>query len=220
MKLVLLSILLLTASTAFGQCPTITVVGPLGVTNIGEKMSFRAEVGTVGPKLEYHWSVSAGTIVEGQGTSSIKVATDRTMGGINITATVTIGGLAPNCEKTASEAAPVAQRLEWEAFDEWGSLKDNDQRSRLDSFFAELANNPHHTGLVVLLISKRERRDSRNGRVQLVMDHVKFRNFDADRIWFCLEYSTVQRTTIYRFPLGLEEEIPYDNCLIIKGGDL
>ena len=220
MKLVLLSIILLTASSAFGQCPTVTVISPQGVTNVGDKMVFRAEVGAVGPKLEFYWSVSLGTIVAGQGTPSIELATDRRMGGANVTATVTVGGLAPDCEKTASETAPVAPRLEWGSLDQWGPLKDNEQRSRFDTFFSELANNPHQTGLVVLLVTKRERRDHRNRRIQLIMDHVRFRNFDANRIWFCLERSIFEQTTIYRFPPGLEDEIPYENCLIIKGGDI
>ena len=204
--------------SAPGQCPSIAVIGPAGVTNPGDPMKFRVDVGAV--DLKYSWTISVGTIIEGQGTLAITVATDKSMQGSNVTATVEIEGLPSACEKTASETAPIAPRLEWESLDEWGNLTDNDQRSRLDSFFAELANNPHNIGLVILLTTKRERRDARNPRVQLILDHAKFRNFDKSRIWFCLEPSTLRRTIIYRFPPGLEDEIPYENCLMIKGGDL
>jgi hypothetical protein len=208
----------LLCGVCFGQCPTLSVVGPPGVTNPGDKMTFRVDGGAV--DLKYSWTVSAGTIVGGQATPVIFVATDRRLAGSNVTATVTIEVLRSECKNSASETAPVAAWPEWESMDEWGDLKDNDQRSRLDSFFTELANNPHNIGLVILLTTKRERRDERNRRVQLVLDHAKFRNFDKNRIWFCLESSTLRRTKIYRFPPGLEDEIPYENCLIIKGGDL
>ncbi len=49
--------------------------------------------------LTYNWSVSAGTIQSGQGTSSIMVATTGMPAGEDVTATVEIGGLKPSCSK-------------------------------------------------------------------------------------------------------------------------
>jgi hypothetical protein len=110
--------------------------------------------------------------------------------------------------------------LEWESLDEWRNLTDNDQRSRLDSFFIELSNYPHNTGLVILHVTKRERRDARNRRIQFVLDHAKFRHFDKSRIWFCLDLESQARTVLYRFPPGAEDDTLHMNCLILKGGDL
>jgi hypothetical protein len=213
-------LLLIGAAATFAQCPTISVIGPAGVTNPGERMIFRVEVGAVGPKAEYKWIVTAGTIVEGQGTPVIKVATDRSSAGGNITATVIVEGLLFGCDKAASETAPVAQIPEWEPVDEWGSLSPNDQRSRFDSFFFELANNPHNIGLVVLYIPHKERFDSRNKRIKFVLDHARFRKFDLSRIWFSLERWIEPRTRIYGLPPELAGDIPCNGCLIIKGGDL
>ncbi len=213
-------IILFTSSSALAQCPKVTIVGPAGVTDPGDKILFRTEVSHVGPRVDYQWSVSSGTIVSGQGTPEIEVMTDAVIGGTNLTATVTLKGLSPNCENSVSETAPIAARLEWEALDEWGPIKDNDQRSRLDNLFAELANNPHQIGLIVLIGPKGKYRTIGNRRMKLIMDHVRFRNFDADRIWFCVEQSDVQRTRIYRFPPNLKGQIPCESCQIIKGGDL
>jgi hypothetical protein len=63
----------LLCGVCFGQCPTLSVVGPPGVTNPGDKMTFRVDGGAV--DLKYSWTVSAGTIVGGQATPAIFVAT-------------------------------------------------------------------------------------------------------------------------------------------------
>lgn len=217
----LFSILVLTLSLAgvlFAQCPTIAVIGPAGVTQFGDEMKFRAEVNAVGPRLEYSWSVSAGTITEGQGTAAIAVATDRSMAGGNVTATVTVGGLPPGCEKTASEIAPIDAIPCGMPVDEWANLKPNDERSRLDSFFAELSNNPDNIGLVTLVLTSTELLGAENSRVRFVLRHAAFRKFEKGRIWFALESGEIKRTTLRRVPPGAET--PCDKCLLIKGSDL
>lgn len=221
MKLLLSTavMILLVAIGASAQCPTLNVSGPAGVTEPGTSMEFRGVVDAVGLKLHYSWSVSAGFIVEGQGTPQIKVSTDRTMSGVNVTATLEISDSSRGCKAQSSDTSPVAQMMEWESVDEWGNLKDNDQRGRLDAFFAELANNPHHTGLIFLRITERERWGVKNGRVQLILDHTRFRQFDRARIWFCLERGEESRTVVYRFPPE-RVDFPYKECTMIKGGDL
>ncbi len=49
-----------------------------------------------GATWTYNWSVSAGTITSGQGTSTITVDTTG-LGGQSVTATVSIGGADPSC---------------------------------------------------------------------------------------------------------------------------
>lgn len=70
-KLCLISfaVFFVSVGVSFGQCPSITVIGPMGITNPGDKIIFRVDGGAV--DLTYLWSVSAGTIVEGQGTPVI-----------------------------------------------------------------------------------------------------------------------------------------------------
>ena len=63
--------------------------------------------------VTYNWSVSAGTIESGQGTASITVRTTPEMAGSNVTATVELGGNAPNCDcvNTGSETAVFHRRI-------------------------------------------------------------------------------------------------------------
>jgi len=215
-----LCILLIAGASAFGHCPSIAVIGPPGLRDWGSKVIFRVEGGK--EDWKYLWSVSGGAIVDGQGTPVITVSTDVSLAGRNLEAKVEIGGLPQNCPSTASGAAPIAPIRDWEVVDEWGNLKNDDQRGRLDAFFAELSNNPHSTGLIIVYVWGKERFDSKNRKVQLYLDHIKFRKFDLSRIWFSLERSTIQepRTKLYWFPPELADMIPCDKCLIIKGGDL
>lgn len=57
-------------------CPTIRIFCP-DTAIFGETVTFKASLTSVDPsaKLSYKWTVSAGTITEGQGTASIKVYT-------------------------------------------------------------------------------------------------------------------------------------------------
>lgn len=51
-------------------------------------------------ELSYNWSVSSGEIIEGQGTSSVKIRiSDPSQG---VTATVEVNGLKGDCERVAS----------------------------------------------------------------------------------------------------------------------
>ncbi len=217
-RLALTFLLLLIAETAaFAQCPSISVIGPAGLTDPGGEMVFTVEGGTA--DLKYHWSVSAGYMIKGQGSPAVTVSTSGAMEGSNVTATVRIEGLDVRCPSAFSEMALIAMRPIGEPIDEWAdSISSNDKRARLDSFFAELANNPDHVGVVIVVVTGKERRDHRNPRVQLVLRHAKFRNFDRNRIWFAFEAGAVKRIVIWRMHPSVG--VPCTNCLIIKGGDL
>ena len=220
MRLLLLTWLILAAAVAASaQCPTLTVVGPAGITNPGDEMTFRAELNVIGPKLSYLWSVNAGTIIKGQGTSEIAIATTRELAGSSITATVEVNGLPPTCERAASETAGIVERLRCGLpADEWGDMKPNDERARLDMFFAEIVNNPNNVGLIRLRTKRGERMDPANKRIQFVLRHIKFRKFDKSRIWFALEVAEEKLTTLYRIPPGAEP--PCTECLIFRGDTL
>ena len=103
-------------------CPTLGVTGPAGVTAPGETMTFTANVsGGSGEAVTYNWDVSSGTIVEGQGTPVIKVATTPEMAGGNVTATVTIGGICQDCtDNKRSETGSIASIPVNQEIDDFG----------------------------------------------------------------------------------------------------
>ena len=77
-------------------CPTVSVSCPSDV-DLASPITFTAAVNG-DANVTYNWSVSAGTITGGQGTSSITVSSDG-LGGQTVTATVELGGLDPSCSE-------------------------------------------------------------------------------------------------------------------------
>lgn len=182
-------------------------------------MTFRAELNVIGPKVSYRWSVDRGTIVKGQGTSEIAITT-LGFAGEAITAMVEVGGLPQNCSRSASETAGIDSLPGCGMpLDEWGEMKPNDERGRLDLMFAELSNNPDNVGMIVFRVKAGDRLDPTNRRIQFVLRHVKFRKFDKSRIWFALEVADEKSTRLYRIPPGAETP-PCDGCLIFRGESL
>ena len=148
------------------------------------------------------------------------------MAGEAVKANLNVTGLPETCLGTASELANVADIHRCGHPDEWGPMKLDDERGRLDLFLAELANNPRDVGLIVFRVDSKERLDSRNARIKFALKHVKFRGFDKSRIWFLLEPSEERLTSIYRFPPG--DDLPpcqtalppCERCLLFKGEHL
>lgn len=131
------------------SCPTLSVDGPAGLTDPGQSMTFTASVG--GGDVTYNWSVSAGTISSGQGTSSITVDTMGLDPGSNVTATVEIGGAPADCGCTTSGSATgsIKERAEVINVDEFGALVDDDVKARVDGFYSQLNQNPNAQGYII-----------------------------------------------------------------------
>ncbi len=153
-QIIFLTILALVFSvSAFAQtekspCPEIDVSGG-GVVSPGEPIYFTANVQGVtdDSKIEYIWTVSAGKIIEGLGTPTIKV--DRSGSSeMGLTATVEIKGLPENCANTASESyyQCIILRPKW--IDEFGKLLDSQVNAKVENIFAELANEPNSQGYI------------------------------------------------------------------------
>ena len=187
-------------------CPTLGVTGPAGVTTPGDTMTFTANVsGGSGEAVTYNWDVSAGTIVEGQGTPAIRVATTPEMGGSNVTATVTISGVCESCPKTASETAAIeaGTPLIIEV-DDFGKQPNDQIRGRLDSYFSQLQNNPSAQGYIINYGPDREVAK----REKLIRDHIAFRGQDASRFTFVRGEGTEIRTRLVLVPSGATPPTP------------
>lgn len=135
------------ASRPARQCPVIKVSCSSEPVPTGAEASFSAEVTGRGAtfKPSFKWEVSAGSIVSGDGTTSIKVDTTG-LGNQAVTATIEVEGLSPVCERTASCTIGVAGPVIGCRFDEYGNIKFDDEKARLDNFAIELQNDPTAQG--------------------------------------------------------------------------
>ena len=162
-------------------CPNVSVSCPSEV-DAGQPITFTASVTgeTGGATVTYNWSVSAGTISSGQGTSTITVDTS-TLGGQSVTATVNIGGVDPSCTATNScttgvKPPPVPARK----FDEYGNIRFNDEKARLDNYAIQLQNEPGSTAVIIVYGSCEGEAQQRGDRARDYL--VNTRGIEAGRI--------------------------------------
>jgi hypothetical protein len=128
-------------------CPTVSVSCPSDVEQ-GQPITFTSSV-SPDATVTYNWSVSAGTISSGQGTSSITVDTTG-LAGQTVTATLELGGLDPACSRTASCSTAVSPLPAVPTkFDEYGDISFNDEKARLDNYAIQLQNTPDAQGYII-----------------------------------------------------------------------
>ena len=166
-------------------CPDIRVDCPSGLTLAGQPITFTANVsgGDPNASLTYNWTVSAGTISSGQGTSSITVDTTGLSSGSSIIGTVTVGGLDPSCTASQSCTAGINRQEEARKFDEYGNIKRNDEKARLDNFANELQANPGAQGYIIGYGGRTSRPGEGQARADRAKDYlVTSRGIDAGRL--------------------------------------
>lgn len=135
------------AATAQGNCPTVKTSCPDSV-KVGDLLTFTANVSGGDQEVTptYNWSVSAGTISSGQGTSTIIVDTAEA-GGMTITATVDVGGYSRECSTSHSCTASVVKKSSKVA--EYGKVKPAEEKALLDKFAAELQADTSAQGYII-----------------------------------------------------------------------
>ena len=163
-------------------CPRVSIICPENVV-LDQPLTFSSDLAsaTSGAAPVYNWTVSAGRIIEGQGTSTIKVDTTG-LAGQTIRATLSMGGYTEECSDTCSVQMPVPQPRS-RKFDEFPDIARNDEKARLDNYAVEVQNDPTATAYVIVYPG----RSGRPGEVQKhttrVVDYlVNSRGIDARRI--------------------------------------
>jgi hypothetical protein len=163
-------------------CPTVDVSCPDTAT-AGQPVTFTASVSGGDPNVTptFNWTVSAGTISSGQGTSSITVDTTGVTG--TITATVDVGGFDRSCSTSDSCTVSFPARPIGRKIDEYGNIRFNDEKARLDNFAIELQNDPTAQGYVIAYGGRRGRAGEAQRRADRAKDYlVNTRGIDPSRI--------------------------------------
>ncbi len=182
-------------------CPNLDVAGG-GVVIPGQPMNFSANLsgGSGNSAVSYQWTVSAGRISGGQGTSSITVDTTG-LENTSVTATVKISSPCPTqtCTTTASETGSVAKKPTAVLVDEFGALNADAVRARIDAFIVALQNNPGSQGYIINNGTAKEVA----AREKLINNHLSFRKFPAGQITMVKGTTKgALSTKLYRVPAG------------------
>lgn len=164
------------------SCPTAVIVCPENVV-ADSPLTFSTTLtgGLAGVEPVYNWTLSAGRIIEGQGTSSIKVDT-KGLAGQTIKATLSIGGYHLDCSASCAVSIPVAV-LPARKFDEFPEITSNDEKARLDNFVIELNSDPTTIAYVIVYPSRGGQTGEVERRTKRIVDYlVNSRGLDAQRI--------------------------------------
>ena len=164
-------------------CPAIEISCPTDVA-INQPLTFTSRYSggipaNVAPV--YNWTVSAGTIIAGQGTETIKVDTAG-LAGQTVRASLSMGGYNLECSAECAVAIPLP-RPNNKKFDEFPDISRNDEKARLDNFGIELQNDPTATAYVIVYPGHSSKRSEVQHHSSRIVDYlVNSRGLDQRRI--------------------------------------
>lgn len=174
-------VVLVKCPPAAPTCPTVNISCPDPVS-IDQPVTFTSTLnGSLGNVVPvYNWTVSAGTIIEGQGTPTIRVDT-KGLAGQSIRAAVELGGYNVACSANCAVEFPIP--LTCRKFDEFAELSRNDEKARLDNFFIDLQNDPTSTAHVIVYPGQRGKYGAVQTQISHITDYlINSRGLDARRI--------------------------------------
>jgi hypothetical protein len=174
--------------------------------------TFTARISDPTMNVTYNWTVSAGRIIEGQGTPNITVDTAN-LGGQTVTATVQVGGMAPECPSTKSASTEVEKKPGpppgRAVVEEQVARAFNDDKAQLDNFATELQADPTSTGVFVVFAgSTSKNKQEADIRANRAIDYlVNSRGISRDRL----------RAVIVED--GTRPKLSFQGWLVPAGGD-
>lgn len=164
-------------------CPAIEIVCPTDVA-LGQPITFSSRLtGGVPANTNalYNWTVSAGTIIQGQGTDTIKVDTAG-LGGQTVSASLSVGGYNLECAAHCTVPVPLP-RITSTKFDEFPDISRNDEKARLDNYGIALQNDPTSTAYVVVYPGRYGKKGEVQYHANRIVEYlVHSRGLDKSRI--------------------------------------
>jgi len=141
--------LLSSAQEGSAECPELEIIGPRWSIAPKTASTFVLKISEDRPEeFRYKWSVENGEVASGQGSRVAEVSS--TSYGSTAKVTVTVSGLPKGCPDSTFTSIGVDRKPEWHMLDEWGEMREGDQRHRLDLFFYDLARSEGLMGLIII----------------------------------------------------------------------
>jgi hypothetical protein len=164
-------------------CPAIEIVCPTDVA-LNQPVTFSSRLTGGVPantNAVYNWTVSAGTIIQGQGTDTIKVDTTG-LGGQTVRASLSVGGYNLECAADCGVAVPLP-KLTNSKFDEFPDISRNDEKARLDNYGIALQNDPTATAYVIVYPGRNGKKGDVQHHANRIVEYlVHSRGLDKSRI--------------------------------------
>jgi hypothetical protein len=163
-------------------CPAIEIVCPTNIT-IDQPLTFSSRyTGGVPANVNpvYNWTVSAGMIISGHGTDTIKVDTTG-LAGQTVRASLSMGGYNLECSADCGVTIPLPKPVGYR-FDEFPDISRNDEKARLDNLGVQLQADPTATAYVVVYPGRSSKRGEVQHHASRIVDYlVNSRGLDKHR---------------------------------------
>lgn len=167
---------------ALPLCPNVSISCPDSFLP-DQPITFRANISGGSAQIDpiYNWTVTAGRIIDGQGTRTITVDT-LGLAGQTVTATLNVRAAGLDCPASCAVQIPIP-KLDCRKFDEFPNIPRNEEKARLDNFAIDLQNAPGSTAYVVVYPRQAGRPGEAEQHTTRVVDYlVSYRGIDASRI--------------------------------------
>lgn len=191
---------------AQSACPIISVIGPDKLVKIDENMTFTAKIDGIGlEKIKFEWIFSNGTLISGQGTSAITLATTKDMQGQTITAFVKINELPVDCPNKFSGKGEVETLIRCGSpriIEDYGKILWRDEKVKLDNIAIELKNDDN--SMVYFIFWTNKKVTSKTIKTQLTKIETYLTNkhkITKSRIKLTVAQSNDYRQMVYLIPI-------------------
>jgi hypothetical protein len=183
---VLLASLGVAAAQPAQRCQIVSIEVPETIEE-GSTIVISAKLSTVVPtaRPEFKWQINTGTIIAGEGTSSITVDTTG-LGGQLIEATVSVSGISTVCLTAATGSVSVRETGPTCGLplDQYGDIRFEDEKARLDNFAIQLFNDKGATGYILVYAGKQTYESEAAERLLRAKNYlVRVRKMDPARIF-------------------------------------
>ena len=164
-------------------CPAIEISCPTDVA-INQPLTFTSRYsGGIPANVTpvFNWTVSAGTIISGQGTDTIRVDTNG-LAGQTVRASLSMGGYNLECSAECAVSIPLPEEYS-KKFDEFPDISRNDEKARLDNYAIQLQSDPKATGYVIIYPGRSTKPGDVQRHAKRIVDYlVNSRGLDQSRI--------------------------------------
>lgn len=168
---------------AVAPCPALSVKSAVQQQQFvreGAELGFVANVAGGDTKIAptFTWSITSGIIKGGQGTRNISVDTAGSGADRAVTASVMVGGFAPECEYMAEATVKIAGPAR--KVHEYGTADDEQQEKWLDSLTAAMG--PDEQAWVIVYAGRSSIRGAAFAELKKIRAHVLKNGTPGDRI--------------------------------------
>jgi PKD domain-containing protein len=190
------------------SCPTVSVSCPDSATQ-DAPVTFIADItgGSADVRPGYHWTVSAGSIISGQGTTSITVNTEG-LAGQTIRATLDVSGYGMPCPGSCTVSIPID--IKPRKFDEYYDIARNDEKARLDNYAIQLQSEPGSQGYIIVYPSRSAKSSEAQNRATRISHYLtNSRGIDSSR--YIIKMGAARENWLFELwivPQGAQPPVP------------